>query len=480
MAVVADREVLDLEVGSGLLAELAAHVKGAERLLAAAVGVAGRLAGSGVAERVEGLTLDLVLATGCGLTGADRGAILTAGETLRSLPITAGLFAEGVVSWGQVRRIVASVRRIAVADRAVVDARIGAAHREHGIDAYNPDDLCDQVDVAVDALRAARNVERAEARKARGEFLSLQSDLDGGMKIYGLLGPVSAAIFCNALTQQANQLDADADADADADRDTDGDGHGAGAGAGAGGVGEPGVWTGPSRSKAQARALVALAVASLAGMFADGTPRPAKPLFVCHIPLGRVERTAAGVVVLDVPGMLPTLTARLVEQLAADATLQAVIFDEHRPLAVAAKLHATDIPDDVRLAAQARDLGNVDPGQRLPLGRCHLHHLVHREHGGTNAIDNLVHTGAAWHLRHVHTLGWQGRIDPATGITLWTRRDTTLRQLPRATPLPPPDHPPDGDPRGGDPPGTDPPTTARGNPPGADPPDDPTPPGMPF
>ncbi len=145
-----------------------------------------------------------------------------------------------------------------------------------------------------------------------------------------------------------------------------------------------------------------------------------------------------GTLELDLPGGLPTLTGRLVELLGTDATIRAVLFDGHRPLAVTAKLHAQDIPTDTRLAVTA----------------C---------------------VGAAWHLRHVHpqhTDGWDGHLDPATGAITWTRRDRIITRLPHGTPLPPPaanssrDDPP-GDPHGGDPPGDGPPSTGPVRPSGA-------------
>jgi hypothetical protein len=430
----------DLEAGSVLLTELCEQVRTANAATARAVLAAGELAGSGVAERVEGLPLDLVLATACRLTGADRGSLLTAGETLRTMPATARLFTDGVLSWGQVRRIVAAARRVPVERRGIVDARIAATCQAHGgLDAFNPDDLCEQVEVACEELRNPRTVERAEQRKARGEFVSVQSDFDGGATIYANLGPVSAAIFLNALTAQLAAMtatddsdeDGNGDGDGDDGTDTDADGDGDADG---GGV-QPGVWTGKDRSRRLAHALVTLATASLAGVFASGKPRPAKPLYVVHIPTDRVTRTAAGIVELDVPGPLPTLTARLVEALSADADLQAVIFDGHRPLAVSRKLHATHTPDDVRTAVAARDLGSRFPGSSQPITRCHIHHLRHREHGGDNDVDNLAALGAHEHLTGVHKRGWQGRMDPDTGMLTWTRRGKTLRTLPRHTPL---------------------------------------------
>jgi hypothetical protein len=509
---------LDLEAGSVLLAELCEQVHAAESALARAVVAAGRLAGAGVAERIERLPLDLVLATACRLTGSDAGSLITAGETLQTLPQVQALFLDGQLSWGQVRRIVFSARKVPVARRAELDERIAATCVEHGgFDAFNPDDLCDQVDVACAELRDPRSVERAEQRRARGEFVSLQSDFDGGLAIYANLGPVSGAIFLNALTAQLHALDAATDGDGTADGDdpdTDGEGVpgsvGAGDGDGDGDDAEVGVWSGRDRGRRQAQALVALAAASLSGMFGDGRPRPAKPLFSVVVDPRQVTRTAAGTIRLDVPGVLPTLTARLVEQLSTDATLQAVIFDGHRPLAVGAKLHAQDIPSDVRVAVHTRDRGSRFPGSRQPVGRSHVHHLVHREHGGTNDVNNLVTVGAHEHLTGIHKRGWQGRFDPDTGIVEWTNRDRpgrTLRTLPRGTPLSRPqprgdppapggDPPQPGDPPtgGGDPPQPGDPPTGGGDPPqpgdppgssGADPPlgedlFDPTPPGMPF
>ena len=74
---------------SGLFADL----KTAERALASAVQRAGRLAGSGVAERVEGAPLEWAISMACRFTGADARTIVGAAEMLAFLPTVDRLFA---------------------------------------------------------------------------------------------------------------------------------------------------------------------------------------------------------------------------------------------------------------------------------------------------------------------------------------------------------------------------------------------------
>lgn len=62
----------------------------AEHHLARAVIAAGRLAGSGICEKVEGLPLDLYLGLAARLTGADRSALIGAGGRSRRLNRAAG------------------------------------------------------------------------------------------------------------------------------------------------------------------------------------------------------------------------------------------------------------------------------------------------------------------------------------------------------------------------------------------------------
>ncbi len=113
------------------LALLLDDVRRAEHHLARAVVRAGRLASSGVSERVEGLPLDLLLGVACRLTGADRRMLIAAGETLADLPAVSTLFTGHGLSWGQVRAITTAAKRLSADARAVLDARVAARLTAH-------------------------------------------------------------------------------------------------------------------------------------------------------------------------------------------------------------------------------------------------------------------------------------------------------------------------------------------------------------
>jgi len=394
-------------------------VRRAEHHLARAVVRAGRLASSGVSEKVEGLPLDLLLGVACRLTGADRRTLIAAGETLVDLPAVATLFTEGALSWGQVRAITTAARRVPVAQRGVLDARVAAS----ATDGFDPDDLVWAVQAAADDLRAPRTVERAESRRRESNFLSVQAGLDGGVRLYGELDAVTGAPILNALDAAAGPPTPDTDHPAVADV----------ADAAGGGGGEQPGWTPSSRARQYATALAAIAADWLGG----DTGRPARPLLIAHVQVSDLAGSAAGTVQVNVRGPLPRLTARLADGLAGDADIRAVVFDGARPLAVSDKLTAASIPTKTRIAVSARDRGCRLPGSADPAGHSDVHHLVHREHGGDHDPDNLALLSRRHHTL-VHDHGWTLTLDPPTGQVTATRHTRTWKSLPRGTPLAPP------------------------------------------
>ena len=179
---------------------LYADLKAADAAIRRAVMRAGQLAGSGVVERVEGGPLEWALGMACRLTGADRRMIVAAGETLGHLPTVDALWEQGLVSWGQVRAIVLAVRRLPVAGRAVVDARIAATMATYeGIDAFDPDHLVDAVDRAAAELLDPRNAERREERAPLANFVAVQQSLDGRVKGWFDYDQVNGAVVLNGL-----------------------------------------------------------------------------------------------------------------------------------------------------------------------------------------------------------------------------------------------------------------------------------------
>ena len=84
---------------------------------------------------------------------------------------------------------------------------------------------------------------------------------------------------------------------------------------------------------------------------------------------------------------------------------------------VTKKLHADAVPDDTRLAVQARDLGARDPGGRTTVPLSHVHHLGG---DGVHDPDRMAVVSPRGHHRVLHRHGWSGQVDPATGRTTWT------------------------------------------------------------
>lgn len=354
------------------LEELRDLLDSVDRSIARAVTLAGRIAASGACERAEGLTLDVWLAVAARLTGGDAKMLLTAADVLAHMPVTAGLFATGKLSWGQVRAIVSTARGFGARRRSELDGRVAAtAETLTGVEGYDPDELLWAVQAAAEDLRDRAVVERREQRLREASFVAVQQAFDGGVAGYFELDPVLGATVVGA-------LDAAAGPPAPADDAEVGDG-----------VGETPAtdearWTGTSRGRQYAQALGRVCGDWLGG----GGGRAARPLLVAHVDLRQLDTTTPGVVETRVRGGLPRLTAAAAEALAGDADVQAVVFDGARPLAVTGKIDAATIPSATRVAVRARDRGCRWPGCRAPIGHCDLHHLQHRSDGGDHHPEN--------------------------------------------------------------------------------------------
>src|SRR5688572_7386012 len=113
--------------GVDLLHALNAQLKTLHDAQVAAVQLAHELKASGTVEALEGMSLDLLLGLTHKQTAADRGMLLTAGDILATMPLTARLFQAGVLSWSQLRGIVGQARRVRADDRAHLDAAVAAS-----------------------------------------------------------------------------------------------------------------------------------------------------------------------------------------------------------------------------------------------------------------------------------------------------------------------------------------------------------------
>lgn len=505
---------------------LAAAVAEAEAALARAALAAGRLAGSGVCEQVEGLPLERFIGLEARWVHRDAADLVGTGEVLGDAPVLAGLVSAGTVSFSQARSIRRHLRPLSKAQRAVVDERIGAAIAEHGgVDAFDPDGLVEAVERAADDCRQKRSREQRDRRAQAADRLQVQQGLDGRVKLFGDYNAVTGAAIVNA-------LDAAADAptgsgDGSASPTVGGAGAGDRAGEphdGAAGIGPAGSSEGtghagdpdPSaadadtprwvhrtaRGASYADALAAIAAEFLAGHACeqalrteradaegdeDGGPddrgratdgpyrgrctrRQARPLVVAHVDLAQLTGHLDGQIELAVRGGMPRVCAATVEALVASGDVRAVLFEGGRPLAATGKVDASQIPVTTRMGVRARDRGCRFPSSRDPIGHADLHHLIEQSRGGTHDPDNLACLSRRWHTT-VHAHGWSLTLDPATGKLTMQRRGRRYHSLPRGTPLPPPPAPPDRRPPTTRPRRT-PPPGERASPPDDDPGDD--------
>ncbi|MEX1162684.1 MAG: hypothetical protein WEB03_03790, partial [Nitriliruptor sp.] len=188
-------------VPEGELAELVATLRAADRLTARAVALAGQLDARRAAAE-EGMTCDGALRLHTGLVGSDVAMVLTAADVLTTMPVTAGLFARGVLSWGHVRQLTIGVRRFDAATRAALDDYLG----EHPgrLEAMDAERRAWALEDAIDDHRPERTLEQRAERQEQAEFLALQGQLDGSGSLYGQFGPEGFATITGRLETEAD------------------------------------------------------------------------------------------------------------------------------------------------------------------------------------------------------------------------------------------------------------------------------------
>jgi hypothetical protein len=478
-------EIVDVARGTELLERLVELNAAASAAQAEAAMIAGHLAGSGVCEQVMGIPLELYVALESRVRDTDARFLVTAGEVLEAMPVTAGLLAAGALSWPVAREIIWRVRPFGAAVRGQIDQRIAATVHERGdLDSFDPDKLLWAVDQAVLDARRPASVERSAERARQRAYVAVQADFDGGIRGHFRFDPVMGAVILNALDDAADPVSARDTGDAGrepgssaASDDPASEDAAGGDDAGGDDALDDGGWrpdTGRGRQLATGFARIAQA------WLAGGRSGPAKPAVVTRVDIADVRSNAAGMVELNVRGaVLPTVTAATLEALATDATLRVVLFDGATPLATSAKLALNDPSADTRFAVRTRDQRCRWPGSTDPIGWTDLDHLHARADGGTHHPDNLVSLSRRAH-RWKHLYGWKVTIDPHDGAVTITRHGRSYRSLPPGTQL---SHPRSTGPPGTTgPPGSGPSGGPRAAPRTRGDPDwvDPTPPGMPF
>lgn len=382
-----------VEAWSTLCARLAERA----RLDAEILELTGRVQRSGTIELLEGVPLDTALNLVHRLPASERAMMLTAADVLADMPETMALMRDRTLSYGQVRGIVAEAKRLSRQERAQLDAHIGASADR--LPKMDPDDAVDAVRIVVEELRGIRAVERSEEHAKRASFLWAQPGMFGVGTMYAQLDNLS-------LTKVLSRVDAMAPAD-----------------------------DGRPLSQRRADGLVSLAAHDCDDPAPTRGRSGGEATIVVALDTDNVTATSAGTIEIDAPGCLPTITAKAIEALAADASVQVVLFEGGRPLTVTKKLRAESMPKAARTAVKVRDRGDRFPGSRRKID--HVHHFD--KVGAGHHVDKMIGLSEPSH-RRVHRHGWTVTLDPATAEATFIRGERTWVTLPRGTRLrrPPP------------------------------------------
>jgi hypothetical protein len=334
--------------------------------------------------------------------------VASVADRLEAVPAVAQRFRAAVLTFDQLAAFVKATRTLNGRPLTTIDEEaasladaLAASNRSHA--------WVDEIITLVDDLRASGHANRQERRAERGEWMSAQQDFDGGGD------KVNFQLACTALEHQGDHTER-------------------------------------SRGRRWAHAFVDMCLATLTGgteagcaehddpgdcdddctAITSGRRRPARPLVTIHLDLATatVDRCGQLLRVVTGPGRsrLPTISARLLDLLGRHADLIVQLQDGANPLAEI-KDTTEDVPAAIRRAVLARDRGCRAPGCRRPAR--HVHHIIHREHGGDHDPTNLLSLCTFHHLTWLHRRGWTPNLDPTTAKVTWTHRTSrTVATMP--------------------------------------------------
>ncbi|MGN6523108.1 MAG: DUF222 domain-containing protein [Actinomycetes bacterium] len=163
-----------------------------------------------------------------------------------------------------------------------------------------------------------------------------------------------------------------------------------------------------SRAQSQADALFELAHMGLDAQLLP-TQDAAPPHLTLHATPADLDRPVPVATYPDGVVAPPTAVATVL----CDAVTTTVLFDgEGKLLAVSGSQRTW--PRHLRRAIAARDRRCAFPGCEAVPALCHVHHMVHVEHGGPTCADNGCLLCPLHHAL-VHDLGWEARLNPRNG-----------------------------------------------------------------
>ncbi|MBW3602897.1 MAG: HNH endonuclease [Actinobacteria bacterium] len=411
----------DLDLMGGLEGLLLA----VDRAMAGVIVALTRAIDEATLDMIEALPVDGYLELIGRLTGRDARFLRRAVAILAELPATRAGLAEGWLSWGQVRAIVCAAQRVRRAQRPQLDQAV--RQWGPGLAGAAPDELLGRVDEQVELLRADL-AEARQQRLAEQAFVHVkprQDHLDRG-SLYGEYDDLGLSTVTRALDAAADGVSGDS----------------------------------PTLAQRRAQGLLRLCEAYLAGLVpdradthdadcrdelrgrpSDGFDRPirrtALPRAQVVVPiewlLDGPDGSAAAKLLTNWYGGPVPITRLVAETLACDATIEPVIVDRGRPVAIGD--HTVPVRDLHRRALAAVDGGCRFPGCAAPVAFTDAHHVTHREHRGPTGTDNLVLLCRRHHTL-VHQRGWNLDLNSATRELTITRGRRSWTSHPHTLPLP--------------------------------------------
>lgn len=369
------REVASTASLQDRAAVLASVLRTADAMIATATMLAAR---DGILA-VEGRPAEHVMRREAGWTHSDAAMISQAASVLSRMPALRDAFDGGLVSWGQVRLIVMSLRRLPAPHWSTIDQVIGDHAKSLAVD--EPDRLVELVDDHIAGLLPDRAVKREDRMVVRS-FLAVQPMFDGGASFYGEADPATAATIIDA-------LDALADDPVHPD-------------------------SGVTRAQQRMDAWLHMSETILAGQSADLRPRPRLLATIDVAALQDDERDQALRLLWSLPGRAPRLSRVSRDEMLCDATIVPVVFNGHQVIGVGDD--ANVFSDKVRTAILARD-HHCRMCNRAPASWDDVHHL---DPGRGNSVEDGCLLCRRCH-RAVHRYGWTIRWDDH-GVLKFERR----------------------------------------------------------
>lgn len=371
----------------------------------------------GVCERDLGVPLEQHLAIDALQIRSDRRMLLLAADVLATMPATHALFADGRLSWGQIRVIVTACRGLRRDDRREVDDAIATNIDDYG--GADPDALLWQVEQLACDLDP-REQESREEHASETNHLWLQPRLTGGgVGGFDYSDPVMFAEVAERLDQLARRH---LDGSVPTSKDSVG-GH------------DDGAARQAARTLGRARASALHELCTLDPL-GSSLPRPPRVQLVAPFASLLDQGQTPGWLLTRLTGGRMRLSAayarRLIDERGADITT--VVVEDHGH-SVGVGTRRRFAPEWLKSAVRVEEPTCTFPGCATASRVSQADHSVPASIGGPADLDHLSHACSSHHGLKTRGI-WVNRVRP-DGVREWrnVRSGWTGRYIPATRPF---------------------------------------------